>query len=152
MTKWDNKHPVVNVTTGKMYDSVKAAADDYGVYHHQIIKAAREGRLCRKCLWKYADADLVIRERPKHDWNTKAVIDLNTNARWKSITDACKSLGLTNAQAQKAIHDHRPVKGFNLVLEEEYKKQGNKLLNEFANNEELGFFRKVRGDCLLGNR
>lgn len=144
MTEGNHKHAVLNVTTGKMYDSVKAAADDYGVRYNQIIRAAHEGRLCRKCLWKYADADLVIKERPKYDWNVKAVIDLNTKARWDSINDACKMLGLTRSQVQIAMGKHRPVKGFKLVLEEDYKKYGDKLLEQFNGKEELGFCREVR--------
>ena len=46
---------VVNITTGKKYDSVKEAAKEYGVAPTNISRACRsKTRKVKNCVWRYA--------------------------------------------------------------------------------------------------
>lgn len=44
---------VRNLTTGKQFDSIKEAAEAYGVQEGSIRRAIRRNGKCKECWWRY---------------------------------------------------------------------------------------------------
>ena len=140
--KYYRKHPVQNVDTGEIYESVTAASKELRCLPQHLMRAIREGRRCRGHLWKYLDRKLVVREQPKYDWNNKVVIELKSKMKFASILQAAEVVGLSLAQMLRAIHKHQIVNGMCFALESEYKQHGDGLLEKF--DRQITFKHSVR--------
>ena len=139
------KHPVQNVETGVIYESLTEAANAHNCHYQQILRAAKEGRLCHGYHWKYTDREFVVRPARKSGGKQKPVLDLTDMKRWGSLTEAASALGLAFYKAQDAIQQYREINGHRLVFELEYMRRGKELERLFVNNKALRFYHKRAG-------
>lgn len=113
------KKRVIELDTGKIYESAIAAAEQYGVVREIITTAARLHKSARGHRWAYIDdypdytiddfrrmnAEIAQRNHQTKIDNSvcRPVINLNTGKVYYSICEACRQIGVQTRALQNSI-------------------------------------------------